>query len=183
MDDSTELDGLPAYPDLGDGDRRVATLFDGPVSDTFLHVEFSGAFEDVEISVTDGSVVSQNIYAQAADITFTEGEKYVVITGTALRESYVVRSLYVQDAGDADVEQNPLITSDEMADALAAHIANYLTLRNTYETEYRGDPTLQALDIFGAQTYYTDNMEMMVLTHELSFNGAWHGKLTLKGLS
>ena len=55
-------------------------------------------------------------------------------------------------------------------------------MRNTYQISYRGNPELEAGDIIGLQTLYTDNIDALILVDEIKFNGAVSGKVKVKGL-
>ena len=158
------------------------TLFEGTTTETQLHVEFSGPAQDINISVSGGSLVSSNIYARAADLVLSSGTKSVVITGKTLSENSVVVSYPVALEGEIDKEENPLITNDTMCAALANHVMSYLTMRNTYEANYRGNPEMEVGDIIGLQTLYTDEMDALILVDEIIFNGSLSGKMKVKGL-
>ncbi len=157
-------------------------LFEGTTTETQLHVEFSGLADNVQVSVNGGSLVSSNIYARAADLVLSSGTKTVTITGKTLSENSVVVSYPVALEGEIDKEENPLITNDTMCTALANHVKSYLTMRNTYEANYRGNPELEVGDIIGLQTLYTDEMDALILVDEITFNGSLSGKMKVKGL-
>ena len=161
---------------------ETSTLYEGTTTETQLHVEFSGLAQDIQISVSGGTLVSSSIYARAADLVLSSGTKAVVITGKSLSENSVVVSYPVNLDGEIDKEENPLITSDEMCLALATHAMQYLQMRNTYEASYRGNPELEVGDIIGLQTLYTDEMDALILVDEITFNGSLSGKMKVKGL-
>nr|DAH48685.1 MAG TPA: protein of unknown function DUF5048 [Caudoviricetes sp.] len=160
----------------------ASTLFEGTTTETELHVEFSGLAQDVQISVSGGTLVSSNIYARAADLALSSGTKTVTITGKTLTENSVVVSYPVAQSGEIDKEENPLITNDTMCQALANHVKSYLQMRNTYEANYRGNPEMEVGDIIGLQTLYTDEMDALILVDEITFDGSLSGKMTVKGL-
>lgn len=160
----------------------TSTLYEGTTTETELHVEFSGLAQDVQISVSGGTLVSSNIYARAADLVLSSGTKTVTITGKTLTENSVVVSYPVAQSGEIDKEENPLITNDTMCQALANHVKSYLQMRNTYETNYRGNPEMEVGDIIGLQTLYTDEMDALILVDEITFDGSLSGKMTVKGL-
>lgn len=160
----------------------ASTLFEGTTTETELHVEFSGLAQDVQISVSGGTLVSSNIYARAADLVLSSGTKTVTITGKTLTENSVVVSYPVAQSGEIDKEENPLITNDTMCQALADHVKSYLQMRNTYEANYRGNPEMEVGDIIGLQTLYTDEMDALILVDEITFDGSLSGKMTVKGL-
>lgn len=160
----------------------ISTLYEGTTTETELHVEFSGLAQDVQISVSGGTLVSSNIYARAADLVLSSGTKTVTITGKTLTENSVVVSYPVAQSGEIDKEENPLITNDTMCQALANHVKSYLQMRNTYEANYRGNPEMEVGDIIGLQTLYTDEMDALILVDEITFDGSLSGKMTVKGL-
>ncbi len=83
--------------------------------------------------------------------------------------------------GVDDIEENPMIDRQSDAIALADHVGDYLQLRNTYDMEYRGDPALETGDVIEVQVKYTNTLQKAyVLCNELSYNGAFHGKVTVK---
>lgn len=160
----------------------TSTLYEGTTTETELHVEFSGLAQDVQISVSGGTLVSSNIYARAADLVLSSGTKTVTITGKTLTENSVVVSYPVAQSGEIDKEENPLITNDMMCQALANHVKSYLQMRNTYEASYRGNPEMEVGNIIGLQTLYTDEMDALILVDEITFDGSLSGKMTVKGL-
>lgn len=160
----------------------TSTLYERTTTETELHVEFSGLAQDVQISVSGGTLVSSNIYARAADLVLSSGTKTVTITGKTLTENSVVVSYPVAQSGEIDKEENPLITNDTMCQALADHVKSYLQMRNTYEASYRGNPEMEVGDIIGLQTLYTDEMDALILVDEITFDGSLSGKMTVKGL-
>ena len=168
------------YAYTANGDSSV--LFEGTTAETNLHIEFSGLAADVQIMVTGGTLISSDIYARAADLVLSSGTKTVTITGKTLSENSVVVSYPVNLDGETDKEANPLITNDDMCAALAEHVKKYLTMRNTYDAAYRGNPELEVGDIIGLQTMYTDEMDALVLVDEITFNGSLSGKVKVKAL-
>ncbi|MFR8012039.1 MAG: hypothetical protein ACLU8W_09815 [Clostridia bacterium] len=160
----------------------VQTLFEGSTTDTQFHVEFSSAAQDVQIQVEGGELISSKIYARAADLELPAGTKNITIKGKTLSENSTVTTYPVSSSGEIDKEENPLITNQEMRDALAEHVASYLQMRNTYDVDYRGNPEIEVGDIIGLQTLYTGEMDALVLVDEISFNGSLSGKMKVKGL-
>ena len=122
-------------------------------------------------------------------LTFTVDAAYVV-PGITRIDIYGIPAPSAHDSifekqvnigGVDDVEENPLI--DKIADAsnLADHVSGYLQLRRTYDMEYRGDPALETGDVIEVQVKYTNTLQKAyVLCNELSYNGAFRGKVTVK---
>lgn len=181
----TKIDQLKAvtvakYSYSVSGDRT--TIYEGVTNLTTFHAEFSTLAQNVQIVVSGGTLISSEIYGRAADMVLSAGEKTITITGVPLSESSMVSTYPVSRDGETDVEENPLITNDEMAAALADHITKYLTMRNTYDMSYRGNPELEVGDVIGLQTAFTREIDAMILVDEISFRGFLSGKVKLKGL-
>lgn len=91
-------------------------------------------------------------------------------------------STTLNSSGADDVEDNCIITDSDMAAAVMDQVAAYLALRDTYSLDYRGNPELDVGDVIGLQTRYVANRTVVILEHEIYFNGALHGHMVAKGL-
>lgn len=158
-----------------------STLYSGTTDATTAHVEFALA-QDVSINVTGGTLTSSTIYGRAADLVMSSGTKTITVTGKTLTDASIVYTYSVGLDGETDAEDNPLITSDTMANALAAHVAGYLIYRSTYDVEYRGNPELETGDLIAMETRYNDSIDALVLTDAITFNGALSGTIKVKAL-
>lgn len=156
-------------------------IYKGTVSGRTAHIEFSGLAQSVSFSVSGGAIQSSAIYGRAADIVFTgDGTKTVTVTGRPLQESTTVYTFDYADDGSVDEEKNPLVTNDTMVQAMAAWAYAWLRQRSTYDAEYRGNPELETGDAIAIQTRYQNAMLGLVLTDEITFNGALSGKVKVK---
>lgn len=183
--ETTKIDRLQAvsvavYSFAQVGERTK--LHESTVGQEELHVEFSYVATDVQITVEGGELISAQIYGRAADLVLTPGVKTVTVTGLTLEQPFSLYNYPVSGAGQIDYEENPLITDYDRAKALAEHTAAYLTMRNTYDASYRGNPELETGDVIGLQTYHTGEMDALILINEINYNGALSGKLKVKGL-
>lgn len=163
-------------------DDKTSVLYQGSTTNTYLHAAFKGMAKDVQVSVSGGTLISSAIYAQAADLVLSEGTKTVTITGVKQNEVSDVCIFHANQNGEDDKEENPLISEEGMRTALAAHFISYLGLRSTYNASYRGNPELEVGDLIQAQTNYTTEMDALVLTDELNYNGTLSGKVKVKGI-
>lgn len=158
-------------------------LYSGTTESKELHIEFNEVATNVTVTVTPSSALkSYDLYGRAIDLHMNSGSKTIMITGKTLTEKSVTHTYSVNVNGEDDAEENPLITNSTMADALAEHIESYLQLRNTYESDYRGNPELEVGDIIGVETQFSSERYGLVLVNSLEFNGGWSGTLTVKGL-
>lgn len=158
-------------------------LYSGTTESKELHIEFNEVATNISVTVTPSSALkSYDLYGRAIDLHMNSGSKTITITGKTLSEKSVTHTYSVNVNGEDDAEENPLITNSTMADSLAEHIESYLQLRNTYESDYRGNPELEVGDIIGVETQFSSERYGLVLVNSLEFNGGWSGTLTVKGL-
>lgn len=162
-------------------DSNRTKLYEVTTSETSIHAEFQMA-TNITISVSGGSVTASEVYAQAADLELTSGSKTVTIEGIPVNEGSVVYTYNFNSSGEDDVEENKLITNKTMADAHAQHIGEYLSMRNTYDASYRGNPEVETGDVISVQTAYENVVYGLVLVDGIDFNGSLSGKLKIKGL-
>ena len=162
--------------------NSLSKLYEATTDETELHIEYSLA-SDITVTVTGGTIVSQHIYSQAADLELSAGTKTVLVQGITVNEGSVVHTYEYGSSGEDDIEENHLITNKAMADAHAEHVATYLQLRNTYDASYRGSPELEAGDIISLQTLYDNVVYGIVLVDKIDFNGSLSGNLKVKGLA
>lgn len=161
----------------------ASEIYSGETSEATAHIEFSGLAQDVNISVSGGTLVSSTVYGRAADLVMSAGTKTITVTGKPMQEASVVYTFPVAEDGEVDAEENPLITNDTMAYALAAHVMEYLKLRSTYDVETYGNPEFETGDVIGLQTRYSNQVRGLVLTNSVDFNGPLSGSLKIKVLS
>ena len=77
--------------------------------------------------------------------------------------------------------ENPLITTQQMAQNLLNWLKEYYSLEGTYEYETRGDPEIDANDDVVQRKYNGEKMRVLITELSLGFNGAFSGSVkTLK---
>lgn len=75
---------------------------------------------------------------------------------------------------------NPLVDSTEVASLLDDWLANYYLGAVDYSISWRGDPSTDAGDLFNMIKSNGDKIKVKTYQNELSFNGAWNGKLSAR---
>lgn len=75
---------------------------------------------------------------------------------------------------------NPLVDSAKMASLLDNWLANYYLGETDYSINWRGDPSVDAGDLFNMIKSNGDKIKIKTYQNELSFNGAWSGKLSAR---
>ena len=72
---------------------------------------------------------------------------------------------------------NPLISTDEQARDLEEWIATYYLGDVDYDISWRGDPRVEANDLFYLELKNREDALIRSYQNELSFNGAWSGSM------
>lgn len=72
---------------------------------------------------------------------------------------------------------NPLISTDEQARDLEEWIATYYLGDIDYDISWRGDPRVEANDLFYLELKNREDALIRSYQNELSFNGAWSGSM------
>lgn len=120
-------------------------------SNYFVTVKFSNATADTEIELV------------------IEGYEYVA------DESYY---RVTHNPNGQEIEwSNPLISTDEQARDLEEWIATYYLGDVDYEISWRGDPRVEANDLFYLELKNREDALIRSYQNELSFNGSWSGSM------
>ena len=75
---------------------------------------------------------------------------------------------------------NPLVDSTEVASLLDDWLANYYLWAVDYSISWRGDPSVDAGDLFNLIKTNSSTAKIKAYQNELTFNGAWSGKLSAR---
>lgn len=148
-----------------------------------LLIEFSSPVLSPTVTISDGSPYT--VYAYAVEVTpRTTGTISVSITGryvdvTGLRLSVPVEGARETSAW-ADFE-NQLVDSAKWARDNATWCRDYLLLRGTRGFDYAALPHLEVYDGIKIETLFTDALDVWILKHRLTFNGAIRGSMITKG--
>ncbi len=163
-------------------DENPSVLFEGSTDQTFFHIDLDNPATNIQVSVTGGTLIRSEIYAKAVDLYLSAGTKAITLTGVKQTQVSQARTWNVHQNGADDDVKNQLVSDVAMQEALAAHYISYLGYRSTYDASYRGNPELEVGDLIILQTNYTPEMDAIVLTDELTYDGSLHGKVKVKGL-
>ena len=97
------------------------------------------------------------------------GYEYVV-TGSETTNSY-------HASGDIVTWNNPLVSDTAMAQDIADWLGDYYNGDVTYQIPWRGDPRVDANDLFNLELKTGETTLIRAYQNELSFNGGWSGTL------
>lgn len=147
-------------------------------------VYFSIASYGFQASVKDNSSIgvqivdSSNYFATVKFSNATAGtEIELVIEGY----EYVADESYYRVTHNPNGQEiewsNPLISTDEQAKDLEEWIATYYLGDVDYEISWRGDPRVEANDLFYLELKNREDALIRSYQNELSFNGSWSGSM------
>lgn len=89
-------------------------------------------------------------------------------------------TLNLNPIGECLEIENPLITTQEMAETLAEWLGQYYKNNVSYSVEYRGDPRLNAGDIIHVESAKRNSLQVVVESNNVSFNGAFSGSVVMR---
>lgn len=137
-------------------------------------------------TLTNATLNSASYYAYYCelDVTVTNASSSVgvVINGNTIDLNKSTYTLHVNSEGEDCEIDNPLIDTESEANDVAISFKNYLTYRNTYTTENRGEPAWDAGDTIELQTQFSEKINGIITSNEIQYNGALKGKTIFKGL-
>lgn len=112
-------------------------------------------------------------------------DKDTTLTYTVSGYEYVVDTKglthrYNNNGGKTVNWNNPLVDNTEVASLLDDWLANYYLGAVDYSISWRGDPSIDAGDLFNMVKLNGDKIKIKTYQNELSFNGAWSGKLSAR---
>lgn len=130
--------------------------------------------ESIGVQILDSS----NYFVTVKFTNATAGtEIELVIQGY----EYVADESYYRVAHNPNGQEiewsNPLISTDEQARDLEEWIATYYLGDVDYEISWRGDPRVEANDLFYLELKNREDALIRSYQNELSFNGSWSGSM------
>lgn len=128
-------------------------------------------------SISARIIESSNYYAK---IRFSGVTKKTTVNYSISGYNYTVEeqkyTVKYNDDGEAKTWNNPLVSTMEHAEDLEKWIASYLLGDVEYDIDWRGDPSVDANDLFQMESLvgmpYIRNYE-----NQLTFSGGWRGRM------
>ncbi len=147
-------------------------------------IEFSNPSYGYAITVKSSSGGSYNISISENGAYYAE----IVFSGAATTLQYEIKGYeYVvtdsdtankyHASGDIITWNNPLVSDVPMAQDIADWLGDYYLGDVTYQIPWRGDPRVDANDLFWLHLKRGDMSLIRAYQNELSFNGSWSGTL------
>lgn len=147
-------------------------------------VYFSIASYGFQASVKDNSNIGAQIVASSnyfVAVKFTNATVGTEIELVIEGYEYVADESYYRVTHNPNGQEiewsNPLISTDEQAQDLEEWIATYYLGDVDYDISWRGDPRVEANDLFYLELKNREDALIRSYQNELSFNGAWSGSM------
>lgn len=157
---------------------EATELYKGTMNINGTHeilITYSGMATDVNTKLSSGTLVSATYYSNACLLKITAtGNVTITVTGYTLESSSVLISTINGDTGETITVDNPLITSQDRANAIGKWVKDYMKNRMIISSSWRADPRLDALDLINTENEYGRN-NMIMTSIKYSYNGAFRG--------
>lgn len=172
------------YRESQEGFRELITEKVLLTEDMEHTVYFSIASYGFQASVKDNSNIGVQIVASSnyfVAVKFTNATVGTEIELVIQGYEYVADESYYRVAHNPNGQEiewsNPLISTDEQARDLEEWIATYYLGDVDYEISWRGDPRVEANDLFYLELKNREDALIRSYQNELSFNGSWSGSM------
>lgn len=141
-----------------------------------ITVSYSQTAASATATVTGGTLVSAQYFASACMLKITaSGDVNIAVTGKPLASQTANHDIYLADDGSVQEVDNPLITDDTRAEAVAQWAGAYLKARRQIKiSSWRADPRLDALDIVPVANKHSEE-NVRISRVKYSFKGAFRG--------
>lgn len=146
------------------------------------YVYFNVPYYGIEVKVDSNNVTAEileesSYYAKikfsgiSSETTF----RYYISGYEYTKEELKYTSVYSQN-GEVKTWNNPLVSSLEHAKELEKWLSSYFLGDVEYEIEWKGDPAVDANDLFHLETRFGTSF-IRDYENTLTFNGRWKGKI------
>lgn len=140
-----------------------------------------------EVSISDNPSISCQIVESSSyfvrlkfyGLTETTDVTYTVSGMEYLVDSYMYVKRYHSN-GEIIQWSNPLVSSEAHAKDLEEWLATYYLGDVEYEITWRGDPRVDANDLFYLELKNRDKAMIRCYQSELTFNGTWSGRMNAR---
>lgn len=117
-----------------------------------------------------GRVMESSAYYATVEV-MESGPVEIILSG---REYVISNAHYIKrlnPTGTVQTWNNVLVSSAEHASDLADWVGEYMEADREYELSYRGDPRIDANDLFYLENKYVDKLMIRAYEHNISFSG------------
>ena len=151
---------------------------------------FEDCYSEWSVSCDDAGVVASIIdsnprYVAVAAIRnsgSSSATAKLTISGKKYKKVTSSISVPLNDNGDTVNWDNPVIATANVARSVGNWLAAYYAAPVEYDVDWRGDPRMEAGDIIRLERKGKSTVFVRVYQNELSFNGAWSGRILARRL-
>lgn len=150
----------------------------GESKELFKDTVSAGEVYEVHLSVASygytsshGTILKSSAYAVWVDLTGISGEVELIISGREYLQNQSEYVLGLNSTGETIRWSNQLISNSAHAALISEWIGSYLNNNIEYQVPYRGDFRPDAGDIVFLQSSRSNQIQVFLEEHELSFNG------------
>lgn len=167
------------------------TIFDGTFAvqagqtvriDYGSRIAYPGTMAVVMVGLNYGDVVyTKKEGLHSVELTITSGSGEITVSVESLTpktDSRVVSIDYSNSDGITETVDNPLIYTDSQANVLSSQTYNWAK-QNVYTIQTRGNPEVEVGDVITYKDQSSRSVKCLVTGIEVSYDGAYSGKLTL----
>lgn len=150
---------------------------------TEMTVDFTNASYGFSASIEENASVSVQIidnssyYVKLRFNSLTDTVVKYVVKGYEYKVEEQSLTVPHNENGEIKTWKNPLISTNEQAKDLEEWIASYFLGDVDYQISWRGDPRVDANDLFYLELKDRDNTLIRCYQNQLTFNGAWKGTM------
>ena len=133
----------------------------------------------------DGTVIriveSSDFYAKLCfDSVTAEQMVHVAVNGKEYQTNESCHTVRHNGIGEEKTWKNELISTVQQAKELEEWLAEYYQEPIEYEVSYRGDPRVDANDLFFLELRNREQAMVRCYQNELEYNGVWSGKMNAR---
>lgn len=134
-----------------------------------LQIEYDFSRHHNASVTSNGTIVSSTFYGRYAEIEVTATGRFTLtVTGIPIKDRTSTYSKVYSDKGEVAPYDNPLITDEDMAEACATYIGNYLNCRIRYKVEWVEDYRVNVGDLIRIKSNFTENLVGRVVSLKTS---------------
>lgn len=159
--------------------KELATEEDAtPDDDGYYTIYLNNASHGYELDCANATIVESScwyvkLHSSAKLLTYTlRGYEYTI--------SESIYQKRHNPSGAIKTWKNELISSVKLATDLEKWLSGYYLADMEYEVSYRGDPRIDANDLFDMELAGRDPVRIRAYSHTLKYNGAWDGSMKVR---
>lgn len=131
---------------------------------------------EFDIESTPATIIDKSNYYIRLKFN-TDGECKVIIKGKKYNKLEKQQKKILHQKGTTLYWNNPLISTEELANTTLDWIGEYFTSAIDYEYSYRGNPELDVNDIIYQDSEFDPNMKVNITRLEFTFDKAFSGEI------